>query len=239
MKKLTALLSVASLIAMTSPVFAGQQGGNAIDITNNNSADVHNSITITANTGNNTSIGGDVTGSGGTGGSVNVTSEEKSKPAPVDPVGGNGGDIGNGGNGGSITTGDANATVEINNDVNRNDTVVEFSTEKKVKKMEDPIVNNNEARVDNCVSVDAYTGNNASAGGYVTGNGGEGGSVNVDTKSEKGGKSDSTDSIPPINGGNGGSIGNGGNGGDIKTGVTNSIAKIVNVINKNITRVKR
>jgi hypothetical protein len=104
-------------IAAVALTLAPMAFADTVSVSNNNSADVSNDITVTARTSGNTSRGarGD---SGGDGGAVDA------QDGGGEATAGRGGRGGAGGHGGDITTGDAIATAEVSNDVNTSDTEV-------------------------------------------------------------------------------------------------------------------
>lgn len=87
------------------------------------------------------------------------------------------------------------------------------------------VINKNKARVKNEIHVGAYTGGNSANGG----SGGQGGHTGK-VKAQKGGTAISGD------GGNGGA---GGDGGTIRTGDARAKGKVINVVNTNMTRIRR
>ena len=181
-------------------------------------------------------------------------------------AGGEGGNGGNGGLGGIIETGDATSEVTIENNVNYNKTKINscgcdeeseldllFSRGDKVR-----VENNNSAEVRNGVDVYVGTGENTANGGRGgrgksggdsgnAGNGGEGGDAGDDEYSYEWilpvlGNQNAGDGGTGGDSGNGGDGGDGGNGdwgGEIRTGHADSVVDIVNLINHNITRVRR
>lgn len=148
-KKITAIGSVLSLAAFAVPAFALAD----VTVTNTNSADVTNDVTVSANTGINVSTGG----AGGNGGDASAFAG--------DAWGGRG-DAG--GMGGGVTTGDATAVSKLVNDVNSNTATIKTSCECEG---DITVTNTNEADVSNTVHVAPNTGGNASLGGDA-GNGG-------------------------------------------------------------------
>lgn len=221
MKKLLASSTVLAMLISVTPVLADgfPFDGYGSYVYNGNSAEVHNDVSVGANTGRNGVYGGNG-GNGGHGGNVGWTHNNN--------TGGNGGNGGYGGNGGVIHTGSATAGAEVGNVVNTNDTVVyNYGRCGECGGYGyGEVDNNNNADVHNNVNVYANTGNNIAAGGNG-GNGNYGGNV--------GWRVDPHDNNT---GGQGGSGGHGGNGGHIGTGSAHSYAGVVNVVNSNITRIR-
>lgn len=118
-----------------------------------------------------------------------------------------------GSNTGDITTGDAYARAKVVNVVNSNTTKVCAPCVDCEGNVE--VANNNGANVGNGVGVLADTGENVAAGGDATATGGY------------------------YYGGSGTALGGNNTAGDIETGNAYSSAKVVNVVNKNITRIRR
>lgn len=216
----TASLLVPALAASIAvlPVLADVEN-NQVTVSNSNSATVTNSVTISANTGGNMahgSIGGD----GGDGGSASGDDTN---------TGGQGGNGGVGGDGGVIMTGDASIAVGIGNEVNTNDSDLQGLAGESDD--EDIDVRDNDVHVDNVnnvdvsngVSVEAETGTNE-AHGFRGGHGGMGGSATGDDENMAG---------------DGGAGGDGGWGGQITTGAQTLEVAIVNILNRNLTRVRR
>src|SRR3989344_5165811 len=220
MKKITAVFAIVALLSFASPALAhGGHYGSSDDITvtNHNSASVRNTVNVSASTGGNDANGG--TGSAaGNGGDVNHSDDNN--------TGGNGGNGGNGGEGGVIYTGNAYAGSLINNDVNYNETNVDCDCEGDVDDV--TVTNHNSASVNNNVDVRARTGHNEANGGDAGCDcvgGGDGGDVNHSEDHKAGG--------------NGGNAGHGGWGGYINTGKAEAGSGIVNLVNTNITRIRR
>ncbi len=231
MKKLLASSTVLAMLVSVTPALAY---GGWTGIHNNNNATIGNTVVVGANTGGNTANGNNG-GNGGNGGNVWNSDD--------DNTGGNGGNGSYGGNGGAIYTGSATAGAVVENDVNSNLAVVNnCGCENRCDPCYDPCqdecdscqwredgteVNNyNHATVWNNVVVGANTGGNIANAGRG-GDGGHGGDV---------GQYDPDDNNT---GGNGGAGGHGGNGGIITTGWSDSYAQVVNVVNTNITRIRR
>jgi hypothetical protein len=237
-------LAVLSLIA--APAFAYE----GIYVLNSNHAKVVNEVSAIANTGNNVATGGNVKSSAGDGGSVNNSNDLNE--------GGAGGFAGTAGDGGNIITGDAIATADVSNVINENCTEVkalegdgtpdEYSylkkyedfadfdndtqysegyvkeTWKKYPKKAPRVINKNYSQVENKVYAEALTGDNEANAGSVYGKAGNGGDVNNTNDGNEAGE--------------GGSVGDAGWGGNITTGVADSLSRVVNRINNNITRIR-
>lgn len=193
-----------------------------VSVSNNNYAEVGNTIYVGASTGDNSSDGG-YAGGAGDGGSV-ISSDD-------DNMGGNGGNAGNGGNGGGVLTGPATAWATITNDVNYNETHVDdcgclhLHDDDHDHDLDITTVDNvNTAYVGNYAGVGADTGDNSTDGGSTGGGAGDGGHV--------------IDSDDDNTGGNGGNAGNGGHGGQVRTGSSDAGADVINRVNTNITRVR-
>mgnify|MGYP001571674968 CR=1 FL=1 len=224
MKKIIAMFAIVAVLGFTSPASANTwwwSNNSDITVTNTNDAYVKNDVDVSASTGGNDANGG--TGSAaGNGGDVNNSDDYNTA--------GNGGNGGDGGDGGVIFTGDAVALSAIHNDVNYNKTKVTVGCDCEDDSNVDDILvtNNNDARVKNYVDVKAKTGYNDANGGD-TGcgceGGGDGGDVNY--------------SEDHNTAGDGGNAGDGGWGGYIDTGNAVSGSNIVNLVNHNITRIRR
>lgn len=191
-----------------------QDNGSDVTVDNSSSANVTNTVTVSADTGHNNATGGE----GDDGGNGGDTSGS-----------GNGGHGGNGGNGGwaLVTTGHASAGSSVSNTVNSNRTTIDLCG---CADLGDVTVNNhnNNTSVTNTVRVTANTGYNTANGGDGE-DGGNGGDV----------RSSHHKSFwwTPSTSGNGGAGGNGGTGGDgqITTGSAFSFSHVANVVNTNIT----
>src|SRR3989344_3619337 len=139
-----------------------------------------------------------------------------------------GGNGANGGEGGVIYTGNAYAGSLINNDVNYNETNVDVDCDCEGDVDDVTVTNHNSASVNNNVDVRARTGHNEANGGDAGCDcvgGGDGGNVNHSEDHNAGG--------------NGGNAGHGGWGGYINTGDAEAGSGIVNLVNTNITRIRR
>ncbi len=199
-------------------------------VVNNNRAFVGNHVEANANTGGN-GAGGSEGGDGGDGGKiVNVDGGDVEGSTT-----GSGGNGGSGDIGGTVYTGDATAEAGVMNVVNTNRTIVNrcaCADEDECECGPDIVYNRNRAIVLNGVYAQADTGENG-AGGSEGGDGGDGGKiVNVDGECGEGDVEDSTT-------GAGGAGGDGGPGGLVSTGVAVSSAGAINVVNRNVTRIRR
>jgi hypothetical protein len=215
MKKILVGLTALSLLALVAgPALAyGHRSSSDINIENENDADIDNTVITIANTGDNTASGGN----GGNGGNVVGGGE-----------GGNGGD----GVGGYIDTGNANADATVINVANTNYTRVKAPCSRCSGEIE--VENDdNDADVDNKVVTKAETGDNTAS----EGDGGNGGSVTQQQQSchHRCGCQNPPSQCPCPEGGDGGN----GEGGYILTGDADSSAKVITVVNTNITRVRR
>lgn len=207
-----------ALTLTASPASAFWFNSDDVTVSNNNSAYVKNVVETEADSGDNYA-GGSTGGQGGQGGSVQGVSNDNN-----DAQGGSGG---NGGIGGTVLTGNASATSDVSNMVNRNDTRVSscgcegnsFSGSGDVS-----IRNRNRVAVKNYIETEAETGDNK-AKGSQGGNGGNAGYV--------GGFGNDGNEV------DGGSGGDSSDGGYISTGSASARTEVLNVVNKNITRVRR
>lgn len=251
---LAVVVAAVAMMLFAAPASAFGRGGSDEEtkVSNTNTATVSNTMTVKANTGKNDTNGGDGE-EGGNGGDVEGVNKWGQ--------GGNGGNGGNGGHGGLILTGDATAYGTISNDVNYNKTKIQgcgcdeesespwarffnFGGKNGGDK-ETKVKNENTATVSNSMDVKANTGKNVSDGGDGE-EGGNGGDVEGDKQGgykndafsrffswmNKGGTSSGQ-------GGDGGAGGNGGHGGIVTTGEAYSDGLIMNVVNRNVTRITR
>jgi len=215
-------------------------------VKNWNEAQVENHIEVKANTGNNYADGS-YGGHGGDGGDIrngghnNISAD--SVDAKCENGDDNGGDVedsatGNGGNGGAastggtVMTGNATANARVANTVNVNRTLINrcecVEEDCACDEGNSKVFNHNQAQIGNGAEVKAKTGDNATDGSYG-GSAGEAGQI------ENHDSGDVEESMT----GNGGSGGNGGEGGLVQTGHSESRLDIMNVVNRNITRVLR
>jgi hypothetical protein len=215
----------------------GDDDGNTT-VNNNNSANVQNNVDVSANSGaNHASTGG--TGNGGDSGDLENENEAGSDHNDV--VGSGSGDAGNGGdtNGSTILTGNAEAGALVYNDVNSNRTSVDRCGCEDLDGDDDDddndgdveVRNRNDATVLNTLNVRANTGWN-SATTYGAGNGGDSGEVENDNEWF----SDHNDVVDSGTG-DGGDGGNE-NGSFIDTGNASAGSAVVNIVNRNVTRVR-
>ncbi len=250
----TAVLAAIVVFALAMPASAywsprSSGDDNDIRVSVSNDATVTNTVEVEAETGDNEAAGGDGE-EGGNGGEAEGSG---------DNTGGNGGNGGSGALGGLIQTGDAVAFSSVMNDVNYNETVVtdscgcdeeedgwmpfSFNRQSRDNGGDDNDIRvrvSNSANVMNDVEVEAETGDNEADGGD-----GEEGGNGGDAENE--GNRSSRMMMPFFSfwssdnnvGGNGGTGGNGGVGGEIYTGKATSGSEVVNVVNRNITRVTR
>lgn len=221
---LTLIFSTLTILAV-SPAMASVN----IDgiIVNSNEAIVSNNVEAVVNTGENTADGS-FAGNGGNGGAIlNRNSEDSSG------ISGNGGDGGNSGEGGTVITGDATVITEINNTINSNRT----SLKKRCYSdccdgcgainVDNIAVNLNSARLSNSVAAQANTGINTAIGSYG-GAGGEGGMLITPAENED----------QDVSTGQGGSGGCSSPGGLIQSGSAVTSTSIVNIANRNLTRIR-
>jgi len=191
-----------------------------VSVKNDNNATVKNYVDTTASTGGNNATGGSG-GAAGDGGDVKWSDDNN--------TGGNGG---NGGNGGDATifTGNATAGTLVANDVNYNKTKITSSCdcEEQDGDVEIKVKNKNQAYVKNDVETKAKTGYNTATGGDSGCECGNGGGDGGDVK----GSDDDNDA------GDGGDAGNGGDA-YIDTGNALSGTEVVNLVNHNVTRIRR
>lgn len=214
-------------LTVESDVCGTDDIGNT-SVKNWNSATVENLLVVKADTGDNYA-GGSEGGDGGNGGDV----ENEGTDQDVDTATtGNGGNGGNAGPGGIVLTGMAIARGKIVNVVNTSDTAITrcgCNGPKDKVEGDDKVKNYSDANVGNAGIVKADTGDNTAAEseGGDAGNGGD-----IENES-------STQDVKDSNTGNGGNGGNGSFGGLVRTGDSSAEGKIVNVVNKNVTRILR
>ena len=230
MKKF-AILSLALVTALAftvAPAFAGTF------VFNSNSAVVGNHVSSSADTGDNYAGGSE----GGNGGDAGDIENDGGVGVISGADTGNGGNGGAGGIGGAVGTGDATAGAEVINVVNSNATEIDNCgcepTEEEVVEEQGShftlVKNRNRAIVFNGVEAKADTGDNA-AKGSEGGNAGDAGDI----------ENENAQSGTVINGttGNGGNGGAGSDGGFVQTGAAVSGARAVNIVNTNLTRIRR
>ncbi len=231
-----------SMLAFVSPASADRSsskstGSNtsSVTVSTENNAFVLNEVVVVASTGNNNIDGGN-TGRAGNGG------DAKGSRANA----GDGGTSGSSSNDGAIGTGDATAIGTVQNDINSNRTNVTIdcgcvSKKGKNDKNSDKLVvwTGNNAVLANGLAVAAETGNNDIDGGTTgkAGNGGDATSNDNKSKDKRDNKKNSTTGA--ANAGNGGNTGSTDNYGTIVTGDSLSDGLVVNVVNRNVTRVAR
>lgn len=222
LKKLIATGSMFPLMAFglaATPAHADIEGDDSI--VNDNSAEITNVVSAESNTGGN-SAGGSFGGDAGDGGDISTTGDGDVE----DSATGAGGAGGDGSPGGLITTGAATAEAGVLNVVNTNRTRVNRGTTDD-DEGNTSVSNTNWLGVENTVAADASTGDNE-AEGSEGGNGGEGGSITS-------GDEEVDDSTT----GAGGEGGLGSTGGDVLTGDSTSRAGVINIVNRNVTRIRR
>lgn len=215
-------IATLGILALANPAAAwyGYNQDNDINVNNHNSATVVNEVQVTSNTGFNAAIGGN-TGAGGEGGNAHGYRAN----------GGEGGNSGSAGDGGTIRTGDASAIGTVQNDINRNNTNI---TADCGCKGDITVRNNNRSMVGNALGVAANTGDNMLAGG-TSGMAGDGG----DASSHSWYAWNYYMNNGSAQGGNGGNSGSAGDGGTITTGNSYADGLVVNVVNRNVTRIAR
>lgn len=211
-----------------APAFAGLDDVGDTKVKNYNTATVGNYLKVKADTGDN-HAGGSTGGDGGSGGDI----ENSGTDQDVDKSStGNGGNGGSASDGGLITTGSATAWGKIKNVVNKNDTEINRCTcngDKDKIEGNDKVKNENTATVGNEGKVKADTGDNHADGS-------EGGAAgNAGDIENTGGEQDVDESHT----GSGGAGGAGALGGLVVTGPSDASGEIVNIVNKNITRILR
>jgi len=222
MKKIAVIaliLAVALTFAITPAFARGRRGGSDITVSNSNTCTtVTNNVEVSANTGDN-DADGDEGGNGGDSGDAMAGGFFSSAET------GDGGNGGDGGDGGIIVTGDATAGAVVVNAVNTNRTHIRSGC--SGCDGGDITVRNRNRRtiVTNNVEVEAETGDN-DADGDEGGNGGDSG----DATNFCGGNATT---------GDGGDGGDGGWGGEIRTGDADAGAAVINVVNRNVTRISR
>ena len=204
-------------------------------VINDNKGVAINLVSAEANTGGNFADGS-YGGEGGDGG--DMENEGGDIRRSHTGAGGNGGTALDGG---IITTGDANAQAGAINVVNTNYTEIDRCACQEENCCEDEccedecccnldlVHNSNRAIAFNGVRARANTGENAAMGSYG-GEGGEGGEI--ENEGEGGDIAGSSTGI-------GGTGGNSGYGGDVMTGRSDARALGVNIVNTNITRIRR
>lgn len=201
-------------------------------VVNSNSAFVGNHVSAGANTGGNYAGGADG-GDGGDGGDIKNRGDDVINSSTG--RGGNGGDAGVN-SGGVVQTGNAGATAGVVNVVNTNDTTIDNCGCEPEEENGDGheftmVKNRNRAIVLNGVSAGANTGDNK-AKGADGGEGGDGGDIKNKDGEEDGDVINSHTGA----GGNGGASGEGGL---VFTGHAGSTAGAINIVNRNVTRIRR
>ncbi|TSC62756.1 MAG: hypothetical protein G01um101448_458 [Parcubacteria group bacterium Gr01-1014_48] len=200
-------------------------------VINNNDATVTNVVLSSANTGGNWA-GGSYGGRGGRGGDI---ANDGGVQDVNDVDTGNGGNGGDAGLGGEVNSGNATANATLTNTVNDNDTNIDRCSCTGGGHGGDVTVRNgNVARVGNVLGALADTGDNEADGSYG-GEGGQGG----DVYNGGGNQNVSGNEEEPSTTGNGGNGGKSSDGGLVTTGNSASNASSTNVVNRNVTRIKR
>jgi hypothetical protein len=220
-----------ALALFAMPALADNDDEGNVYVENTNVAVVVNQAGSAANTGGNLALGS-YGGDGGDGGDIYAGGGECDDCDEVEESHtGNGGNGGNGGLGGTVVTGDANANTKVINKVNYNETNIDRcgcdDPEGGDVEGDDYVGNVNVAFVANSAGSLANTGLNLADGSYG-GNGGNGGDI-----SSSGGEVEESGT------GDGGQGGEGSDGGFVLTGVANSETKVVNIVNKNVTWIRR
>jgi hypothetical protein len=246
---LAGALAVATFSLYTFPASAFMGGsGDRTTVRTDNQASVSNTVTVRANTGDNTANGGSG-GSGEDGGNGGDAS------LGTGGNGGNGGSGGAGGAGGDIATGPAAAMGTVYNNVNSTDVTVEgcgcnnttptifsrftyFDTNNNLRS----VTTDNNADVNNDLAVKAETGDNSVNGGRggAGDDGGNGGDA-------EGSRTHSWNQWFTLwnQGGNGGTGGTGGTGGagatggTIRSGVATADGLVDNLVNRSVVHVQR
>ncbi len=215
-----------SMVALTNPAAAYYPMHNDDDTTvsNTNSAYVNNTVSVGSNTGGNSVVGGN-TGAGGDGGNAHGSQA----------TAGNGGTSGGSNNDGLIQTGDAAALSSITNRVNTNRTKITTDCGCEGQNGDVEVTNSSKAKVGNTVAVDANTGYNAVVGG-TSGAAGNGGNASAHSWSKW--NHHMAGHGASASAGNGGNTGTSNNLGTIVTGDALSDSVVVNVVNRNLTRVR-
>jgi hypothetical protein len=194
-------------------------------VANSNEAVIFNDISVKANTGYNYA-GGSYGGDGGNGGAIINEDEGDVEDSST----GNGGSGAGASTGGTIMTGNASANANVLNRANTNRTLIDRCAcpGDCCDSGDSWVVNRNRAAIFNFAATDANTGFNEADGSY----GGEGGSAG---DIHNNGEGDVEDSMT----GTGGQGASASEGGLVQTGQSNSRLDIVNVVNRNITRILR
>ncbi len=233
-----AALGILALANPAAAYYGHNRTSNDVNIGSENSATVVNEAAVVANTGSNGIDGGD-SGNAGNGGDARAAGNRSQANA------GTGGSTGDSNNDGAIVTGNATAIGTINNDVNSNRTNVPADCDCDDRKRGDVTVwNSNYAALANGLLVDANTGENGITGGD-SGKAGNGGDATARSWSmwnhymKKGKFGHHGMNSTEANGGNGGSTGASNNLGTVLTGESIADGLVVNVVNRNVTRVAR
>ncbi len=202
-------------------------------VINGNDATVTNIVLSGANTGGN-SAGGSEGGKGGRGGKIANDGGNQNVNSTMTGNGGNGGDAGIGG---EVNSGNALANASLDNTVNDNMTDIDrcaCADGTGGRGGNVTVHNGSLARVGNEVGALADTGTN-SADGSRGGKGGKGG----DVSNGGGNQNINGTKEAPSTTGKGGNGGKSLDGGLVTTGNSESNASSTNVVNRNVTRIKR
>ena len=229
---IVAVLGVLAMVFAFTPLSASASpwwwgwGDDDVTVTNNNDAVVLNGVIASSDTGGN-GAGGARGGNGGDGGDIDNDGDDVDDSTTGN--GGNGGHANGVDSGGLVSTGNAGANAGVLNVVNSNATSVNrCGCDREGGNGDVTVRNQNRAFVGNLVVADADTGDNW-AGGARGGNGGNAGDIDNY-------EGDDVDDSTTGNGGHGGA---GGEGGTVYTGYALADAGAVNVVNTNLTRVRR
>ena len=227
MMLITGSVIALAAFAMATPAsaFYYYHSSDDTDVRSSNYASVENDVVVVSKTGSNGVTGGN-TGRTGNGGYAHGRTA----------TGGDGGDSGDSTNLGTILTGNSTAIGTVNNDVNRNNTVVTEGCDCDGSNGDVDVRSRNNGYVGNWLSVDSNTGDNGVVGGD-SGAAGHGGDAISNTRSHywkyfKANKGSAE-------GGDAGNSGDSSNDGLIQTGESVADGLVVNVVNRNVTRVNR
>jgi hypothetical protein len=205
------LIALATAATMLLGVTPAFAAGDVV-VSNTNSATVSNVVSSSAVTGNNTADGARA---------ANRTSGGDIDHSGAANKAGNVGSTVLGGNGGMISTGSATAVSEITNRLNTNRAQVELTP---WATNDVHVGNTNGLSVGSMIEAAADTGSNTGNGARAHGTTSGG---NVDHSGDAN------------TSGNGGSDVEGGNGGHVTTGNSSARSSVLNVLNRNITRINK
>ena len=229
--KLFAGILATALVAVSAPAFADESNDVVV---NENTATVVNEVAVEAYTGENWA-GGSFGGFGGRGGDIYNSGDDVEGSSTG--MGGNGG---HGNIGGFVQTGDASAEADVENLVNYNDTEID-RTSGEAEDGNARVRNTNYGDIANGAHVLADTGLNEAdvSFGGEGGRGGDlanGGGVGINDEGEEEYYGDDVEDTTTGNGGQGGDAAPGG---EVVTGASMTRARVINTINKNVTRIMR